>query len=235
MEQIVDVVVEMKNGHYIKCKRVDGSTPLSSNIGPNDYGYECGHDIFSLAIVQMSANLALSKKFGNKLYHIPYQGPLYWPEIKFSIYPISRDENQHHAGKKPENTYFVVIGPAGEVIDVVAELVGGDFIKCVITTKVPPEIDSDKDLRFGYLCGFKFFSLDHMRQTARFAKARKLEQSKQTYPKKFDDDSFKGYMYPLFPNGRFYKSGSVSGPTKHFIFMDLEFNLKFAAMKTKTE
>ncbi|POS81634.1 hypothetical protein EPUL_005713, partial [Erysiphe pulchra] len=155
MGQFVDVVAEMKNGHYIKCKRVDESTPESppepSNIGPNDYGYECGHDIFSHATVQMSADLAQSINGGNKLFHIPYQGPLYWPGIDYSIYPLSREKYHHYAGKRPEKTYFVVISPAGKILDVIAQLKSGDFMKCDRTTKVPPDVESDQDLRLGYL------------------------------------------------------------------------------------
>ncbi|POS82005.1 hypothetical protein EPUL_005821, partial [Erysiphe pulchra] len=180
MEQFVDVVAEMKNGHYIKCKRVDKSMPEPklesmpepklesmpepSNLGPNDYGYECGHDLFSHATVQMSADLARSKKFRNKIFHIPYQGPLYWPGIDYSIYPLSREKYHHYAGKNkgltvhlgPENTYFVVISPAGKILDVVAQLKSGDFMKCDRTTKVPPDVESDQDLRLGYLCGLEF-------------------------------------------------------------------------------
>ncbi|POS82998.1 hypothetical protein EPUL_005271, partial [Erysiphe pulchra] len=164
----------------------------------------------------MSVDLARSNKIGNKLFHIPYRGPLYWPGINFSIYPISRDENQHHAGKNwgltvnlvPENTYFIVMSPTGEMIDVVAELMGGDFIKCAKTTKIPPDINSDKDLRFGYLCGLEFFDSYHISRTAKLAKARRSHQGRLVYPQKYVDDSFQGFMYPLFPNGRFYGLGS---------------------------
>ncbi|POS82868.1 hypothetical protein EPUL_005287, partial [Erysiphe pulchra] len=231
MGQIVDVVTVMKNGHYIKCKRVDESTPGPSNIGPNDYGFECGHDLFSHAIVKMSADLARSNKAGNKLFRIPYEGPYYWPGTDYSIYPICREKNQHYSGKKPENTYYVVINPAGEIMDVVAQLINGDFIRCDRTTKVPPITDSDQDLRLGYLCELEFFEINHMKRTAKLAKARKPLQGQHTYPKEYNHNFFKGFMYPLHPNGRFH--GTVPGPIKYFIIMDLHFNVKFAAVKTK--
>ncbi|POS86599.1 hypothetical protein EPUL_001623, partial [Erysiphe pulchra] len=170
MRQIVDVVTEMRNSHYIKCKRVDESMPEPSNTGQNEYGYECGHDLFSHEVVQMSADLCKSYKGNHKLYRNFYDGPLYPPELNYYIYPLSREMNQHNNGKIPENTYFVVISPAGEIIDVIAELMQGDFIKCVRTTKVPPEIESDKDLRLGFSCGLEFFDINHMKQTAKLAK-----------------------------------------------------------------
>ncbi|POS86023.1 hypothetical protein EPUL_002539, partial [Erysiphe pulchra] len=210
MRQIVDVVAEMKNGHYIRCKRVDESTPEPSNIDQNDYGYECGHDLFSHEVVKRSADLALSYVGSNKLYLNLYQGPLYWPGNKYFIYPLSRDKNQHNPGKKPENTYFVVISPTREIIDVIAELVHGDFMKCVRTTKVPPNIESDDDLRLGYLCGPEFFEISHMRKTAKLAMARKLQQGKLVFPKLY---------------------GDVACPIKHFIVMDSKFNVKYAAVE----
>ncbi|POS83630.1 hypothetical protein EPUL_003810 [Erysiphe pulchra] len=144
MGLIVDVVAEMKNGHFIKCKRVDEFKPEPSIIGQNYYGYECGHELFSHEVVQMSANLAQSNNGRNKLYHNPYDGPLFSPELHYSIYPLSREKNLHYAGKKPENTYFVVISPAGQIIDVIAKLKRGDFIKCARTTTAPPDdIESD--------------------------------------------------------------------------------------------
>ncbi|POS82864.1 hypothetical protein EPUL_004994, partial [Erysiphe pulchra] len=211
MRQIVDLVVQMKNGHYIKCERVNESAPESPNIGQkNDYGYECGHDLFSHDIVQMSAGLARSNKVGNKLFLTHYQGPLYWPGLNYKIYPLSREKNQHYAGKislVPENIYFIVISPTGEMIDVIAQLMSGDFIKCIRTTKVPPVLEADQDLRSGYLCGLEFFEINHMKRTAKLARARKLQQGKLTYPKEYEDSFFKGFMYPLFPNGRFYGTG----------------------------
>ncbi|POS85140.1 hypothetical protein EPUL_004317, partial [Erysiphe pulchra] len=89
----------MKNGHYIKCIRVDESAPESQNIDPNDYGYECGHDLFSHDIVQMSTALARTNKVGNKLFLNSYHGSLYLPELNYMIYPLSREKNQHYAGK----------------------------------------------------------------------------------------------------------------------------------------
>ncbi|POS82788.1 hypothetical protein EPUL_005360, partial [Erysiphe pulchra] len=234
MWKIVDVVTEMKNGHYIKCKRVDESTPEfppePSNIGPNDYGYECGHDIFSHATVQMCADLARSNDNRFNRYLTPYYGPIYWPGINYSIYPLTREKNELYARKRLENTYFVVIGLFGEIVDVVAQLKSGDFINCDRTTKVPPDVESDQDLRLGYLCGLEFFEINHIKLTANLAKARNLQQGRQTYPKKYVDDSFKGYMYPLYPNGRFYRT--YSSTLKYFIIMDLNFNFKFAAVKT---
>ncbi|POS87122.1 hypothetical protein EPUL_002546, partial [Erysiphe pulchra] len=230
MVEIVDVVSEMRNGHYIKCKRVDKSTPESSNLDQNEYSYECGHELFSHKIVQMSANLAQSNNGKNKLYHNPYFGPLYWPESDYSIYPLSREKNQHYGGKKPENVYFVVISPAGKIIDVIAELKHGDFIKCAKTTKEPPDIDLDKGLRLGYSCGVLFFDINNMKRTAELAKAKSLHRRRRVYPKKYIDDSFEGYMYPLFPFGRFY--GTASGPSKYFIIMDKSFNIKYAAVKS---
>ncbi|POS83648.1 hypothetical protein EPUL_004299, partial [Erysiphe pulchra] len=176
MWQIVDVVTQMKNGHYIKCKTVYESAPESQNIDPNDYGYECGHDLFSHEIVQRSASLARSDKIRNTQLLSSYYGPLYSTELDYKIYPLSREKYQHYAGKKIENTYFIVISPAGEMIDVIAELMGGDFIKCVRTTKSPPEIESDQDLRFGYLCGLEFFDINHVKRTAKLAKAKELHQ-----------------------------------------------------------
>ncbi|POS82384.1 hypothetical protein EPUL_004399, partial [Erysiphe pulchra] len=205
--KIIDVVAEMKNGHYIKCKLVDNYTPEPENIGQNDYGYECGHEIFSHKIVQLSADLALKNDGKNKLFLNPYRGPLYSPEFDYSIYPLSREKNLHYAGKRPENTYFIVLSPTGQIIDVIAELIRGDFIKCARTTTASPDdIESDEDLRLGYLCGYEFFEINHMRQTAKLAKARKLKQLRQVYPKKYKDDSLEGFMYPLYPNGRFYGS-----------------------------
>ncbi|POS83425.1 hypothetical protein EPUL_005321, partial [Erysiphe pulchra] len=233
LDQIVDFVVQMKNGHYIRCKRVDESAPESPNIGPNDYGYECGHDLFSHDIVQRSAALARTNNGENKIFLNDYQGPLYWSGLNYMIYPLSREKYQHYAGKRPENTYYVVISPTGEMIDVIAELMGGDFIKCVRTTKVPPEIEADQDLRLGYSCGVEFFEINHMKRTAELARARRMHQIKQTYPKEYVDYSFSGLMYPLLPNGRFYGTGSVPGKMKHFIIMDLNFNIKFAAVKTQ--
>ncbi|POS82156.1 hypothetical protein EPUL_005347, partial [Erysiphe pulchra] len=232
MWRIVDVVVQMKNGHYIRCKRVDEFTSEPSKIDPNDYGYECGHDLFSHEIVQRSAALARTNNGENKLFLNDYQGPLYWSGLNYMIYPLSREKYQHYAGKRPENTYYVVISPTGEMIDVIAELMGEDFIKCVRTTKVPPEIEADQDLRLGYSCGVEFFEINHMKQTARLAKVRKMHQGHQAFPKIYKDGSFIGFMYPLFPKGRFYGTGSVSGIMKHFIIMDADFNVEFAAVKT---
>ncbi|POS83930.1 hypothetical protein EPUL_004894 [Erysiphe pulchra] len=229
MKRIVDVVAEMKNGHYIKCKRADVSTPKTSNIGQNEHSYECGHELFSHKIVQMSADLAQSNKGRSKLYIDPLRVPLYSPELDYLIYPLSREKNQHYAGKIPENTYFVVISRASKIIDVIAELKRGDFIKCDRTTKVPPDIDLDKGFRLGYLCGVLFFDLDHMRQTAEFAKAKSVDQNRLVFPKFYIDDSSDGFIYPLFPNGRFY--GTVTGPTKYYIVMDLNFKIKYAAVK----
>ncbi|POS82065.1 hypothetical protein EPUL_005275, partial [Erysiphe pulchra] len=218
--RIVDVVVQMKNGHYIRCKRVDESAPESPDIGPNDYGYECGHDLFSHEIVQRSAALARTNNGENRLFRNQYQGPLYWSGLNYMTYPLSREKNQHFAGKSfyldkgltvslvPENTYYVVISPTGEMIDVIAELMGEDFIKCVRTTKVPPEIEADQDLRLGYSCGVEFFEINHMKRTARLAKVRKMHQGNQAFPKTYKDGFFIGFMYPLFPNGRFYGTGS---------------------------
>ncbi|POS82192.1 hypothetical protein EPUL_006108, partial [Erysiphe pulchra] len=97
--KIIDVVAEMKNGHYIKCKRVDNSIPEPPKTGQNDYGYECGHEIFSHKIVEMSADLSQSENSKNKQYLIPYRGPLYWPESNYFIYPLSREMNPQYAGK----------------------------------------------------------------------------------------------------------------------------------------
>ncbi|POS87123.1 hypothetical protein EPUL_002545, partial [Erysiphe pulchra] len=204
LRQIVDVVAQMKNGHYIKCKRVDKSTPESSNLDQNEYSYECGHELFSHEIVQMSANLALAYKGKNKLYLSPYSGPLYSPELDYLMYPLSREKNLHYTGKKPESTYFVVISRAGKIIDVIAKLRRGDFIKCARTTKVPPDIDSDDDLRLGYLCGVLFFDINHLKRTANLAKVKFLKQERRIFPKIYLDDSFTGYLYPLLPNGMFY-------------------------------
>ncbi|POS82037.1 hypothetical protein EPUL_005659, partial [Erysiphe pulchra] len=173
MRKIVDVVAEMKNGHYIKCKRIDESAPEPSNIFQNENGYkysfECGHELFSHEVVQMSAALAQSYDGSSKLYRKPYHGPLYRPELGYMIYPLSREKNRHHPGKIPENTYFVVMSPADKIIDVIAELMHGDFMKCDRTTKVPPDIESDDDLRLGYSCGPEFFEISHMRKTAKLA------------------------------------------------------------------
>ncbi|POS82694.1 hypothetical protein EPUL_005390, partial [Erysiphe pulchra] len=207
-KQIVDVVAEMKNGHFIKCKRVDESKPEPLINGQNDYGFECGHDLFSHETVQISANLAQSNNGKNKLYHNPYHMSLYSPQLDYLIYPLSREKYLHYAGKIPENTYFVVISPAGEIIDVIAELKRGDFIKCVRTTKVPSDIDSGKNLNQGYLCGLIFFDINHMKRTAELAKVRKLEQVNQIFPEKYNDNLSKGFLFPLYPNGRFFGSGS---------------------------
>ncbi|POS84441.1 hypothetical protein EPUL_003671, partial [Erysiphe pulchra] len=230
MRQIIDVVTEMKNSHFIKCKRVDYSKPEPSNNGQKNYDYECGHDLFPHDIVQMSANLAQSYNGNNKLYLNLYDGPLYSSELNYFIYPLSREENQHYAGKVPENTYFVVISHTNEIIDVIAELKRGDFIKCARTTKLPTDIDSDKDLRLGYSCGFEFFEINHIKRTANLAKVKKLQNIKQTFPKRFKHDSFEGYMYPLLPNGRFHRA--VRRPFKHFVIMNLDFSIKFAGVKT---
>ncbi|POS83649.1 hypothetical protein EPUL_004298, partial [Erysiphe pulchra] len=233
MLRIVDVVVQMKNGHYIRCKRVDEFTPEPTKIDPNDYGYECGHDLFSHDIVQRSAALARTNKIGNRHFLNHYKGPLYRPGLNYKIYPLSREKYQHYAGKIPEKIYYVVISPTGEMIDVIAELTAGDFIKCIRTTKVPPEIEADQDLRLGYSCGVEFFEINHVKRTVELARARRMHQIKQAYPKKYDDGSFIGLMYPLLSNGKFYGAGSVPGIMKHFIVMDLDFNIKFAAVKTK--
>ncbi|POS82114.1 hypothetical protein EPUL_005899, partial [Erysiphe pulchra] len=148
--KIIDVVTEMKNGHYIKCKRVDNYTLEPPDIGQNDYGYECGHEIFSHKIVQMSADLSRTENNRNKKYLFPYRGPLYWPESDYFIYPLSREMNPQYAAKNPESIYFVVLSPTGQIIDVVAELRRGDFIQCARTAKVPPNTESDEDLRLGY-------------------------------------------------------------------------------------
>ncbi|POS86758.1 hypothetical protein EPUL_001900, partial [Erysiphe pulchra] len=239
MNQIVDVVAEMNNGHYIKCKLVDESTPEPSTISQNDYGYVCGHDFFSHDVIQMSTALAKSYTGRNKQYLQPYYGPLYWHGINYWIYPLSRDKNQHHPGKRPECTYFVVISYTGEIIDVIAELKHGDFIKCARATKVPPNIDSEEDLHRGYLCGLDFFELNHIKWTAKLAKVRSSQPSRRrNYPKRFNNDSFKGFLYPLFPNGRFHGTGlghqlwSFDLSDAHFIVMDMNFNVKYAAVKT---
>ncbi|POS83121.1 hypothetical protein EPUL_005724 [Erysiphe pulchra] len=221
----------MKNGHYIKCKQVDEAEP--SNVGQNEDSYECGHEFFSHKIVQMSANLAQSNNGKNKLYHNPYYGPLFWPESVYYIYPISREKNHHYGGKKPENIYFVVINPAGQIIDVVAELRRGDFIQCARTTIAPPDIESDEDLRLGYLCGLIFFKMYHMERTADLAKVRSLHQERKVFPQKYNDHLSEGYIYPLFPNGMFY--GTVSRPLKYFIVMDMNFKIKYALVKTSTQ
>ncbi|POS82258.1 hypothetical protein EPUL_005565, partial [Erysiphe pulchra] len=193
MWKIIDLVAEMKNGHYIKCKRFDDSAPESQNIDPNDYGYECGHDIFSHEIVQRSASLARSDKIRNTQLLSSYYGPLYSPELDYKIYPLSREKYQNYPGKRPENTYFVVISRTGKMIDVIAELMAGDFIKCVRTTKVPSDIESDQDFRFGYLCGLEFFGTNHVKLTAKLAEARNLHRGRHIFPKEYNSNSFKGY------------------------------------------
>ncbi|POS82375.1 hypothetical protein EPUL_005357, partial [Erysiphe pulchra] len=239
IRQIVDVVAQMKNSHYIKCERVGGSRPESSNFGQNEYSYECGHELFSHEILKMNAELAQSCNGKNKQYLQAYQGPLYWPELDYSIYPLSRRKNEHYPGKRPENTYFVVISPTGEVIDVIAELKYGDFIKCARTIRVPPNIDSDENLHHGYLCGLNFFDLNHMERTAELAESRISHPGRGQFPKTYKDDSFEGSATPssLIPSILCRREAnllfiSVPHPIKHFIVMNFDFTIKFAAVKT---
>ncbi|POS84658.1 hypothetical protein EPUL_004468, partial [Erysiphe pulchra] len=231
-----NVVVEMKNGHYIKCKLIDESTLKPTNIDQNDYGYECGHELFSHEVVKMTADLAQASKGRSKVYPAPYHGPLYLPKLNYWIYPLSREMKEYQTRKMPENTYLVVISSDGNIVDMIAELMQGDFIKCVRTTKSPPDIGLDKDFRIGYSCGLEFFDINHMKRTANLAKAknflqRKL-QSRQAFPRIYKDDSFEAFIYPLLPYGRFYAAGPR--PLKHFIVMNLDFSIKFAAVKTFT-
>ncbi|POS84957.1 hypothetical protein EPUL_003271, partial [Erysiphe pulchra] len=229
-KQIVDVVIQMTNGHYIKCKRVDKSMPQPTNTDQNEYGYECGHDLFSHEVVQMSADLALSNWGRSKLYPAPYHGPLYLPKSDYWIFPLSREMKEHQAGRVPEHTYLVVINPAGKVIDVVAELMQGDYIKCVRTTKVPPDFGPDQDLRLGYSCGLEFFDINHIKRTAKFAMSRMLQKERRLYPKIYKDNSIEGFIFPLLPHGRFYILGHRS--YKHFIVTNLNFSFQFAVART---
>lgn len=63
-----------------------------------------------------------------------------------------------------ETTYCVVLSPRGNIVDVIAELNGGDYAKCTRTTKTTDIVDDE--IGVGFLCGSEFFEPRHLRRTA---------------------------------------------------------------------
>ncbi|POS88427.1 hypothetical protein EPUL_000173 [Erysiphe pulchra] len=225
----------MKNGHFIKCKRVDESVPEPPLDDPNvKYNYKCGHDLLSHEVIQFSAETAVSSLGKNKVFPIPYEGNLYRPELKYWIYPVMRANKAHKVRTMPESTYLVVVSAAGELIDVIAELRNRDFIKCTKTIEVTDtNIDEDEDLRSGYLCDLEFFNTRHIKHTAALAKARQESKSSVgVYPKNYFGPTLEreNWIFPLLPSGMLY--GGVARPYKYFLIMNTEFQVEYAAMKT---
>ncbi|POS87842.1 hypothetical protein EPUL_001569 [Erysiphe pulchra] len=213
----------MADGHHIKCKRVDKSVPhIDQSEGNN---YECGHELFTHQTVKFTADQAMLRMNKNFKYPRPFQGNLYDSELGYWMIPVIRNERIGDQLRR-RSTYNVVIASTGGVVDVIAELTDGNFMKCTKTTRRPEEF-LKADLRVGYLCGTEFFDINHLKSTAKLAKAG---HSSKTYPKLYHDENYAEakWIFPLFPNGRFFAKSRMYG--KYVLVMDKSFGIIFAAM-----
>lgn len=114
-ERIVDVVTEMKNGHYIKCKRdnkpVHQQTDIVQNEGRN---YECGHDLFTSDTIEFTASVAMSRMDSTSRFPKIYNGILYPPSLGYSIFPVLRNNKAHHLTKSRyiyDEHYLLKVSP----------------------------------------------------------------------------------------------------------------------------
>ncbi|KHJ31989.1 hypothetical protein EV44_g0304 [Erysiphe necator] len=234
MAQIVDIVSQMNNGFFIKCKRVDQLVPQPQPYNLNECNFECGQEIITQNVIHLSLTRALSNIGPSDLRGTQYHGNLYAPELNYWIYPITQKNQKKSAAIVPEYTYYIVLTPSGEIKDVIAKLMHKDFMKCASTTKDPPDNSLDRNLEFGYMCGTKFLGSKFVKRTALHAKKyRKSSIRWNDFPKPYDGPGSRSGLsiFPILTNGKFY-IGSVGRVYKYFIVINSNFEIEFAVMKT---
>ncbi|KAI6249288.1 hypothetical protein HI914_02647 [Erysiphe necator] len=233
MAQIVDIVSQMNNGFFIKCKRVDQLVPQPQPYNLNECNFECGHKIISHRVVHLSLTRAISDDAPIDLRGTQYHGNLYAPEIDYWIYPIPEKNQKKTAAIVPEYTYYTVLSPYGEIKDVIAKLMHKGFMKCACTTKAPLVVSLDKK-KGNYMCGTKLLTLKFMKRTALHAKRYKQRSKRwNDFPKPYNGPGSRPgqFYFPILAKGNFY-IGSVGRKFKYFIVINSNFEIEFAVMKT---
>ncbi|KAI6249320.1 hypothetical protein HI914_02666 [Erysiphe necator] len=233
MAQIIDVVGQMNNGFFIKCKRVDQLVPQPQPIKLNECNFECGHEIITKNVIHHSLTRAMSNIGPSDLRGTQYHGILYAPELSYWIYPITEKKRKKSVANVPKYTYYLVLTPTGEIKDVIAKLMHKDFMKCACTTKAPPVVSLDKK-KGNYMCGTKLLTKKFMIQTALHAMTFKQRPKRwNDFPKPYDGPgSCSGQsIFPILQKGKFY-AGAVGRAYKYFIVLNSNFEIEFAVMMT---
>ncbi|KHJ31332.1 hypothetical protein EV44_g0219 [Erysiphe necator] len=245
-ENIIDVIASMANGKHIKCIRRDSSLTNLSTPGPEtNNGYVCTHEFLSDELIKNS--LMLAKKNARKIrfYPIPYLGNLYPYESYYRLWPIfarrklykgdSSICNFYLASSKNETLilklgrvepFFLIINKKYELVDVVAEGVNNNYIRCsrsneILTISIPDTPNLVK--RSGFQCGKLFFDIEDIKRVGSEAKRSLFSYKSKSLPQEYDGPPFNEpvFLWPIMSTSKRYIRGSM-GPYRVVITPDLK-------------